>query len=225
MGQLDRRVSSSAGREPVVPAICEAIKSQIRSGAFGPGAYLPSTRALAAEWGVSRTTITAAYEQLLAEGYIETRQGARAQVVRSLGPDTLKPTQDNQIPPAALRLSDFGRRVSDFPVPPQSDPSRFIADFRYGDLAAVDFPTLAWKKAINAALLHRPSRLRYGDPRGSLALRQALQGYLWPNLDSESPVVIYPDFYSLPFQCLDRPHLSDVLRCSAKLRANKTLRT
>lgn len=178
MGQLSDRTSGSGGRTRVVPAICEAIKSQIRTGAFGPGARLPSTRALAAEWGVSRTTVTAVYEQLLAEGYLETRQGARAQVVRGFDPDALKSIKDEQLSPA-VRLSDYGQRLSDFPVPPQSDPSRLVADFRYGDLAAADFPTLAWKKAINATLVHRSSRLRYDDPCGSVALREALQGYLW----------------------------------------------
>ena len=62
----------------VVARICEAIKGQIADGVYRPGARLPSTRALAADWGVSRTTVTAAYEQLIAEGYLETRQGAQA---------------------------------------------------------------------------------------------------------------------------------------------------
>jgi DNA-binding transcriptional MocR family regulator len=115
--------------------------------------------------GVSRTTATAAYEQLLAKGYLETRQGARAQVVSGFDSDALKSVKDEQ-PSPAVRLSDYGQRLLDFPVLPQSDPSRLIADFRYGDLAGADFPTLAWRKAINATLLHRPSRLRYDDPRG-----------------------------------------------------------
>ena len=54
-----------------------------------------------------------------------------------------------------------------------------IADFRYGDLAAADFPALAWKRAIGAAVLRRPAQLRYGDPIGSPELRAALQAYLW----------------------------------------------
>ncbi|MFH5926307.1 PLP-dependent aminotransferase family protein [Roseomonas xinghualingensis] len=54
-----------------------------------------------------------------------------------------------------------------------------MADFRYGDLAAEDFPMLAWRKAVGTALLRRHGRLRYGDPRGSSDLRAALQGYLW----------------------------------------------
>jgi len=65
--------------------ICEAIKAQIASGHLSPGARVPSTRTLAAEWGVSRTTVTAAYEQLIAEGYLEARQGARTQVAPGLG--------------------------------------------------------------------------------------------------------------------------------------------
>lgn len=54
-----------------------------------------------------------------------------------------------------------------------------VADFRYGDVAAADFPVLAWRKAVGGAVLRRQGRLRYGDPRGSAGLRTALQGYLW----------------------------------------------
>jgi GntR family transcriptional regulator / MocR family aminotransferase len=66
----------------------------------------------------------------------------------------------------------------DFP-PPVSDHDRLVADFRYGDLAAADFPVLTWRKALGGALLRRRTRLRYGDPCGSPDLRMALQGYLW----------------------------------------------
>ncbi|QRM33301.1 PLP-dependent aminotransferase family protein (plasmid) [Microvirga sp. VF16] len=161
----------------VTRQICEAIKDQIRRGVHGPGARLPSTRALAAEWGVSRTTVTAAYGQLIAEGYLETRQGARATVVQGLGLDVPKL---REVPaPVTVRLSSYGQRVLDLPIPSPPLPGRLIADFRYGDVAAADFPTLAWRKAISAAILRRPARLGYGDPAGSLELRAALQGYLW----------------------------------------------
>ncbi len=160
----------------VTRRICEAIKEQIRLGVHGPGARLPSTRALAAEWGVSRTTVTAAYGQLIAEGYLETRQGARAIVVQSPGPDMTKQQKSR---PAKARLSAFGQRVLDLPAPASRVPGRLVADFRYGDVATADFPTLAWKKAVNAAILRRPARLGYGDPAGSPELRTALQGYLW----------------------------------------------
>src|SRR3954453_7467373 len=96
----------------VTQRIGEAIKGQIASGLLGPGARLPSTRALAAEWGVSRTTVTAAYEQLIAEGYLEARQGARTQGARGLGPAPASPGQVEP-PAAADRLSAYGQRLAE----------------------------------------------------------------------------------------------------------------
>jgi len=169
--------SMTKERGSVARRIGEAIKAQIASGTYGPGARLPSTRALAAELGVSRTTVTAAYEQLLAEGYLETRQGARAQVAQGLQPRAPGPAP---VPsPAPVHLSAYARRVAGFAATASPPDGRLAIDFRYGDLASADFPTLAWKRALNAALLRRPGRLRYGDPCGSPALRTALQGYLW----------------------------------------------
>jgi DNA-binding transcriptional MocR family regulator len=56
--------------------IVAALKERIHSGACQPGDRLPSSRAFAAEWGASRTMVTAAYGQLIAEGYLVTRAGA-----------------------------------------------------------------------------------------------------------------------------------------------------
>jgi GntR family transcriptional regulator/MocR family aminotransferase len=162
----------------VTQRICDAIKGQVASGLLAPGARLPSTRSLAVEWGVSRTTVTAAYDQLIAEGYLETRPGARARVAQGLG--RAPTTPGHPAPPAGPdRLSAFGRRLADVPLPPVAGPERLVADFRYGDLAAADFPMPAWRKAVTAAMLRRQPRLRYGDPCGSSGLRAALQGYLW----------------------------------------------
>lgn len=171
-------VQFDAGLLKTARTISEAIKAEIKSGAYAPGMRLPSTRAIAAEWGVSRTTVTAAYEQLAAEGYLETRPGARAAVTSGL---TTGP-----VPPASRRtatarplLSAFGKRVAVLPSPTLLNASRVTVDFRYGDLAAGDFPALAWKRAVAASVLRRPFRLRYGDPAGSPELRAGLQAYLW----------------------------------------------
>src|SRR4051794_41623817 len=105
--------------------ICKAIKGQIASGLLGPDARLPSTRSLAAEWGVSRTTVTAAYEQLIAEGYLETRQGARAQVSQGLGRPSAQPGQS--VPSTSPdRLSAFGQRLADFPLPSVAGTGRLL---------------------------------------------------------------------------------------------------
>ncbi|MBZ7922316.1 PLP-dependent aminotransferase family protein [Ensifer adhaerens] len=162
-----------------------ALKAQILAGTYGPKDRLPSTRALAAELGVSRTTVTAAYEQLLSEGFLESRQGAPSRVALLHDQQTVKPLAEGtpsgavSLPATPVRLSRFGATLAEGPVwaPPQSDA--LIADFRYGDLSAPDFPAQAWRRSVNAALRRRQPRLAYDDPGGSAHLRTALQAYLW----------------------------------------------
>lgn len=159
-----------------------SLKAQILEGVFAASGRLPSSRALAAELGVSRTTVTAAYEQLAAEGYITVRQGARPEVVAPSAPATLDDT-----PPSALRLSAYADRVLEASA--WRPPVRSTAiDFRYGDLAPSDFPTLAWKRAMDAVLAKRPEHVAYADPCGSPRLRAALQGYLWRARAIEAPL-------------------------------------
>jgi GntR family transcriptional regulator/MocR family aminotransferase len=166
------------GQPRATQRICDAIKAGIASGLLGPGDQLPSTRSLAAEWGVSRTTVTAAYEQLIAEGYIETRQGARAEVARGLGLSSNEPARSGP-KTSTEKLSAFGRRLAEFPLPSLAISPSLVADFRYGDLSAADFPALAWRKAVTGVILRRQPSLRYDDPHGTSRLRTALQGYLW----------------------------------------------
>ncbi|MDX8531174.1 PLP-dependent aminotransferase family protein [Mesorhizobium sp. VK25A] len=159
----------------VARRIIAAIKEQIHSGAYRPGDRLPSTRAFAAEWGASRTTVTAAYNQLDAEGYLIIRHGTRAIVA----PGLEKASGEAPVAAASPRnLSAFARRLLALPPTALAQPAR-IADFRYGDLSGADFPVLAWRRASSKAVLRRPARLRYGDPQGSSVLRDALQAYLW----------------------------------------------
>ncbi|MDG4876412.1 PLP-dependent aminotransferase family protein [Mesorhizobium sp. WSM4935] len=162
-------------QDGVARRIIAAIKEQIHSGAYRPGDRLPSTRAFAAEWGASRTTVTAAYNQLDAEGYLIIRQGARAIVAAGLE----RASGEAPLATASPRhLSAFAGRLLALPPPVLAEPAN-IADFRYGDLSGADFPVLAWRRASNKAILRRPARLRYGDPQGSSVLRNALQAYLW----------------------------------------------
>ncbi|MCY6379915.1 PLP-dependent aminotransferase family protein [Hoeflea prorocentri] len=61
---------------PIFQQVYEGLRARIAEGAFEASGHLPPTRALAVELGVSRSTIVTAYDQLVAEGYIEGRQGA-----------------------------------------------------------------------------------------------------------------------------------------------------
>ncbi|GAB7062136.1 PLP-dependent aminotransferase family protein [Streptomyces mexicanus] len=131
-----------------------AIRDAVRDGRLAPGSRLPATRRLAAELGISRGTAKAAYDQLVAEGYLTARQGSGTQVAAL-------PTVDAEVPGAA----------------PRAGAPRF--DLRPGSPDVGAFPAAAWLRALRRAIATAPSlAYDYGDPRGRIELRTALSGYL-----------------------------------------------
>src|SRR5690242_4841149 len=66
---------------PLHRQLYEALKDLIQGRVLPAGAGLPSTRSLAQDLGIARNTVTAAYDQLNAEGYVVSRPGARTTVV------------------------------------------------------------------------------------------------------------------------------------------------
>lgn len=177
MGQV-RKDTVVLSRGTGARQIYEALKEQILGGVFGVSGSLPSSRALAHELGVSRTTVTIAYEQLLAEGFIEVRQGARPRVAPAVvvGQSGRKKLSKRASP---VRLSAYGERIRATALESERAGAELITDFRHGDMARSNFPTAIWKRAMNAAMDDKPERLSYDDARGSRRLRTALQGYLW----------------------------------------------
>ncbi|WP_019936759.1 PLP-dependent aminotransferase family protein [Bordetella sp. FB-8] len=168
-----RPAATGAGRR-----IYDLLRSQMDDGTLAPGSRVLSTRALATELSVSRTTVTAVYEQLAAEGFLATAPGRAARVTGTLAaPLPVRPAASRQ-PAAALSWSAFGRRVADMKMPAllRDEPARY--DFLYGALASRDFPTLAWRRAYQAALLCQQQCLSYIPSEGDPSLRRALQGYL-----------------------------------------------
>jgi GntR family transcriptional regulator/MocR family aminotransferase len=156
--------------------IYDLLRAQIADGTLAPGARAPSTRAMAAELGVSRTTVTAAFEQLAAEGFLVTSAGRVARVASRLVPPAA-PVRSRRAS-SASSISAFGRRVQKMvlsAVPPD-EPRR--VDFLYGAVASRDFPALAWRRAYQTAVLSHQRRLYYVAPEGDASLRRALQGYL-----------------------------------------------
>ncbi len=59
---------------PLYEALYRCIREDIRTGKLRPGEKLPSKRALAENLEVSKITVEAAYDQLLGEGYIRSRE-------------------------------------------------------------------------------------------------------------------------------------------------------
>ncbi len=153
--------------------LCQQLRTQIAAGTLASGARLPSTRALAADLGLSRTTVTAAYEQLAAEGYLVTAAGRVARVARAAVPPA---TAAPQLEDMGSQLSTYGRRLLSFRAPAPSTPVPL--DFLYGAVAAHDFPLRSWRRAVQAERARSQAHLNYIEPEGEPALRRALQAYL-----------------------------------------------
>ena len=163
-------------------ALYEDFRARIADGTYVAGAALPSTRALATERGISRATVTLVYEQLAAEGFIDTRTGAASRVADGAGPPRgARQTRVRTAAPnnrLAGRLSAVGDRIAALELADMSPTAPGEIDFVYGPLAGSDFPTLTWMKALRAVERQRSHRLEYEDPRGNLDLRKALQAHL-----------------------------------------------
>ncbi|WP_264932417.1 PLP-dependent aminotransferase family protein [Streptomyces sp. A012304] len=131
-----------------------ALRDAVRDGRLAPGTRLPATRRLAAETGISRNTVKAAYDQLVAEGYLTARQGSGTRVAAL-------PSVASETPGTATRARE----------------PRF--DLRPGSPDVGAFPAAAWLRALRRAIATAPSlAYDYGDPRGRIELRTALSGYL-----------------------------------------------
>jgi GntR family transcriptional regulator/MocR family aminotransferase len=166
---------------PLYRRIYRALKSGIREGRFGPAARLPSSRALAADLGVSRNTVMLAYEQLAAEGYVVSRDRSTTLVAGVVPPRPLPAPPESPTTPA--RISAYAQRLTRDPaMPPAASYAQrpgIRYDFRYGRPALDEFPREIWRRLL-AARARRPGRdaLGYASPAGYGPLRAALADYL-----------------------------------------------
>ncbi|MFD8687606.1 PLP-dependent aminotransferase family protein [Streptomyces sp. NPDC059651] len=136
-------------------ALQSALREAVRSGRLVPGTRLPSSRALAADLGVSRGLVTEAYEQLTAESYLRSGRGAGTWVSGSARA-------------AAGGARDRAPRARDTGI-----------DFRPGTPDLSLFPRSAWAATYRSVLARLPhGALGYPDPRGLPELRDALAALL-----------------------------------------------
>lgn len=171
-------MDQSRPRRGVSRRLYDALRAQIADGSLRAGAAVPSTRALAAEQGISRTTVTAVYEQLAAEGFLLTSAG-RAARVAATSAAPVPQAQGTQTGQSSLpALSAYGVRVAGLPTPSAAVSAPVRYDFLYGAVAPTDFPMQPWRRAYQAEWRREQTALYYADAQGEASLRLALQGYL-----------------------------------------------
>src|SRR5581483_2829305 len=194
MIRLDRTLA-----EPLHQQLYRQIRDELRSGSFSDGASrLPSSRALAADLGISRLTVNLAFSKLHAEGYLRSKAKSGTFVAYPL-PDTFlsvdkfarhtggrtrrgKPEADLATG-SLVRISERVKAIPDQRVGKQFDLGATGAGagvLLVPSIPAVDeFPIGVWERLRAQVLAKKGAHLlRYASNRGDSDLRNALAAYL-----------------------------------------------
>src|SRR6266550_5389457 len=121
---------------PLHRQLHEELRRSILSGRLSPGSRVPSTRALARSLGVSRTTVTLCYEDLISEGYLQAAIGSGTSICNHLPEELLKAEAVKQSPKPglpkkqSLRLSAYGDRAVNSVLPQPRSPDAKVS-FRH----------------------------------------------------------------------------------------------
>lgn len=150
---LDLRTAITPGARGARELLLNALRDAIRTGRLAPGTRLPPSRTLASDLGLARNTVADAYAELVAEGWLASRQGAGTWVVNS--------------------------RATPLPSQHRVAPGTPIHNLMPGSPDVAEFPRGAWLASTRRALAAAPTEaLRMSDPRGRIELRAALAEYL-----------------------------------------------
>jgi GntR family transcriptional regulator/MocR family aminotransferase len=178
-------ILDSSVEAPLQKQLYEQWRGAVLTGRFAPGARVPSTRDLARSLGVSRTTVTHAYEQLIAEGYLEAAHGSGTYVCAALPEEMLRPALPNDGRPASVggelrfRLSRYGRELRERPGYFRSHPRGTISFTNWlPDLN--HFPVALWARLVARAARHADIGSFDYDSRslGYAPLRREIARYL-----------------------------------------------
>ncbi len=191
---------------PLHRQLYEQIRIAILTGRVRSHQKLPASRQLAISLSVSRTTITQSYDQLISEGYLQTKPGAGTFVCAQI-PDsmlsagsthanlasanpakskTLSDSESIDQRPLIALLSDYGDRLSR--LPERSALSDAIAkksetkpnlSFRYWQPDVSQFPTEQWQRCINRHRNDSTNWMGYSsNPLGHEPLRIEIANYI-----------------------------------------------
>jgi len=179
---LDQRSTTSLHKQ-----LYDELRKAILAGRLKPGERVPSTRTLSQSLGVSRTTVTQSYEQLLSEGYLRATTGSGTfvgcqlpdELLKTKPVETSRPATRRQDARRQIELSHYGASITDL-VPFEPPEPETPINFKTGRPALDEFPLQQWRRLI---LKHYRandlSLLDYADgSQGYEPLREAIAGYL-----------------------------------------------
>lgn len=153
--------------------LCRELRSRIQCGSLRPGWFLPASRGLARQLEICRNTVIAAYEQLLAEGYVETWPGVGTRVA------AVPHSMVAQQPTRPIMAHSISRRGEAILARSRSwaTSGRIALHPGYPELAK--FPFSTWARLVSQSLRQpRHSLSGYHCAGGHPRLREAIAGYL-----------------------------------------------
>lgn len=173
------------GGPPLHRQLYDQLRDAILGGVLPAGTRLPATRILASETGLSRNTVVEAFEQLLAEGYIESRVGSGTRVAAVLPDQFLFSGNDIAEPSVSSASGKLSARGQVLAAARPLDRRATDAAANEGrpfspGMPAMDrFPWPLWRRLM-ARRLRNPDRslFHYGDPQGFLPLREAIARHI-----------------------------------------------
>ncbi len=181
----------SKRKEPIYEQLYTYVRTEIRAGRISSGSKLPSQRRLADHLNVSRNTVDAAYQQLLAEGYLysEPRRGLFvSELPESEKESRSEKSKRKKVEASSLNNAqnlwdsddsalDVGAVLECASPEATNEP---LYDFRYGDVDTQHFPYRLWRQFLMKSLsLEHARLLQYGDQQGEIELRQQIAEYLY----------------------------------------------
>jgi len=168
-------------KTPIFLQIAAALTENIRRGIIPSGARLPGTRSMAEALCLHRKTVVAAYEELLAQGWLET-QNSRGTFVSQKLPD-IRPISFKK---STISAPSYTQPKAGFPF--KADPLLKLPLVKSSNSLAFNdgFPDVriapwdALSRAYRTALRQgfRKNLLFYGETTGEPSLRAAMTDYL-----------------------------------------------
>ncbi|PKQ11261.1 MAG: PLP-dependent aminotransferase family protein [Alphaproteobacteria bacterium HGW-Alphaproteobacteria-1] len=167
--------------------VFDAMREMILTGRIRTGDPVPGSRALAGQLGISRNTVTIAYDMLLAEGYLEVRPNVGTFVSSDL-PEPAPGLQSVATTPLSRGTPADGKSVfeslaADFPVQSVRNPerARLHTDFWLGRTDGCQFPGRDLLRILDLKLRHGGAQqASYTPPEGIAALRRAIADHVGP---------------------------------------------
>lgn len=170
---------------PLHRQLYEEIRQSILTGRLSAGARVPSTRTFAKSLGVSRSTVTQSYDQLISEGYLQTAVGSGTRVSPQLPEELLQTAplktefRTKPVRSVGARLSQYALSLSDL-APFEPLESRLPIHFKTGLPALDQFPMQIWRRLLLRHCRANPAQLLdyTSDSQGEPELRAAIADYL-----------------------------------------------